>query len=261
MRSGPMHPHARRRRFAVGALPVLAPRSKRRSSSPASWSPASVDVILHAYATTADFRFLLYKPISCRQHQGGESAVDGRGWQHIEYVIGFNIDRRVYDVLRCMPTVPGAIGAFRRAALEQVGGVSSDTLAEDTDLTIALCRAGWAWSIKRTRAPGRRRQRGCSSYGASGTGGATEPCSRCGSTVERCSVAPRLLRSCRADQPGPIPGAPAAARASHRCATHLWAAVPRPGAPNDSTSLRWVRASSWMSEVKTRTSSGRAASN
>ncbi len=64
-------------------------------------------------------------------------------WQHIEYVVGFNLDRRMFDVLRCMPTVPGAVGAFRRQALAGVGGVSDDTLAEDTDLTMALCRAGW----------------------------------------------------------------------------------------------------------------------
>ena len=64
-------------------------------------------------------------------------------WQHIEYVIGFNVDRRVYDLLSCMPTVPGAVGAFRRDVLLQVGGVSDDTLAEDTDLTMAVCRGGW----------------------------------------------------------------------------------------------------------------------
>jgi cellulose synthase/poly-beta-1,6-N-acetylglucosamine synthase-like glycosyltransferase/peptidoglycan/xylan/chitin deacetylase (PgdA/CDA1 family) len=64
-------------------------------------------------------------------------------WQHIEYVIGFNLDRRLYEILGCMPTVPGAIGAFRREALAQVGGVSDETLAEDTDVTMALCRAGW----------------------------------------------------------------------------------------------------------------------
>ena len=64
-------------------------------------------------------------------------------WQHIEYVVGFNLDRRLYDLAGCMPTVPGAIGAFRRAALDQVGGVSDDTLAEDTDLTMAILRAGW----------------------------------------------------------------------------------------------------------------------
>ncbi|MFF0430246.1 bifunctional polysaccharide deacetylase/glycosyltransferase family 2 protein [Streptomyces sp. NPDC004520] len=73
---------------------------------------------------------------------GNRQGVLGR-WQHLEYVIGFNLDRRMYDVLECMPTVPGAIGAFRRDALAGVGGVSEDTLAEDTDLTMALCRAGW----------------------------------------------------------------------------------------------------------------------
>ncbi|TRV81567.1 glycosyltransferase [Streptomyces sp. 130] len=64
-------------------------------------------------------------------------------WQHIEYVMGFNLDRRMYDVLRCMPTIPGAVGAFRREALERVGGISEDTLAEDTDVTMALHRDGW----------------------------------------------------------------------------------------------------------------------
>ncbi|MGH3625013.1 MAG: bifunctional polysaccharide deacetylase/glycosyltransferase family 2 protein [Sciscionella sp.] len=64
-------------------------------------------------------------------------------WQHIEYVIGFNIDRRVYDLLGCMPTVPGAVGAYRRSTLVDVGGLSEDTLAEDTDLTMAICRGGW----------------------------------------------------------------------------------------------------------------------
>jgi cellulose synthase/poly-beta-1,6-N-acetylglucosamine synthase-like glycosyltransferase/peptidoglycan/xylan/chitin deacetylase (PgdA/CDA1 family) len=73
---------------------------------------------------------------------GNRRRLLGR-WQHIEYVMGFNLDRRLYDVLQCMPTVPGAIGAFRRSALQAVGGVSGATLAEDTDLTIALGRAGW----------------------------------------------------------------------------------------------------------------------
>ena len=78
----------------------------------------------------------------------GNTKVANRGgmlgaWQHIEYVVGFNLDRRLFDVAECMPTVPGAIGAFRRDALAGVGGVSDDTLAEDTDLTMALCRNGW----------------------------------------------------------------------------------------------------------------------
>ncbi|MFL5908320.1 MAG: bifunctional polysaccharide deacetylase/glycosyltransferase family 2 protein [Solirubrobacterales bacterium] len=64
-------------------------------------------------------------------------------WQHIDYVTGFNLDRRIYDLLGCMPTVPGAVGAFRKAPLLEIGGFSSDTLAEDTDVTIALSRRGW----------------------------------------------------------------------------------------------------------------------
>ncbi|MCD0481435.1 bifunctional polysaccharide deacetylase/glycosyltransferase family 2 protein [Streptacidiphilus sp. ASG 303] len=64
-------------------------------------------------------------------------------WQHIEYVMGFNLDRRMYDVLGCIPTIPGAVGAYRRSALAGVGGMSDDTLAEDTDVTMALHRAGW----------------------------------------------------------------------------------------------------------------------
>lgn len=73
---------------------------------------------------------------------GNRRGLLGR-WQHLEYVFGFNLDRRMFEVLECMPTVPGAIGAFRRDALLGVGGVSEDTLAEDTDLTVAVWRAGW----------------------------------------------------------------------------------------------------------------------
>jgi cellulose synthase/poly-beta-1,6-N-acetylglucosamine synthase-like glycosyltransferase/peptidoglycan/xylan/chitin deacetylase (PgdA/CDA1 family) len=85
------------------------------------------------------------------------------GQQHLEYVMGFNLDRRMYDMLGIMPTVPGAIGAFRRAALVGVGGVSHDTLAEDTDLTMALCRTPWRIvyapdAIAWTEAPGSLRQ-------------------------------------------------------------------------------------------------------
>jgi cellulose synthase/poly-beta-1,6-N-acetylglucosamine synthase-like glycosyltransferase/peptidoglycan/xylan/chitin deacetylase (PgdA/CDA1 family) len=73
---------------------------------------------------------------------GNRRTLLGR-WQHIEYVIGFNLDRRMYDAFGCIPTIPGALGAFRRAALLDVGGLSTDTLAEDTDLTMAIHRAGW----------------------------------------------------------------------------------------------------------------------
>ena len=64
-------------------------------------------------------------------------------WQHIEYVTGFNIDRRAYCDMNAITVVPGAIGAWRRSAVIPLGGYSGRTLAEDCDLTIAVVRAGW----------------------------------------------------------------------------------------------------------------------
>ncbi len=92
---------------------------------------------------------------------GNRQGLLGR-WQHLEYCAGSNLDRQILHALRCIPTVPGAVGAFRRTAITDVGGVSDDTLAEDTDLTMAVTRAGWrvayrpqakAW----TEAPGNLR--------------------------------------------------------------------------------------------------------
>ncbi|MFD3925911.1 bifunctional polysaccharide deacetylase/glycosyltransferase family 2 protein [Streptomyces sp. NPDC058614] len=93
---------------------------------------------------------------------GNRNTIIG-AWQHIEYVMGFNLDRRMYDLLRCMPTIPGAIGAFRRDAVLEVGGMSEDTLAEDTDITIAMHRGGWRvvyqeHAIAWTEAPGSLKQ-------------------------------------------------------------------------------------------------------
>jgi cellulose synthase/poly-beta-1,6-N-acetylglucosamine synthase-like glycosyltransferase/peptidoglycan/xylan/chitin deacetylase (PgdA/CDA1 family) len=72
---------------------------------------------------------------------GNRSGLLGR-WQHIEYVMGFNLDRRLYEILQSTPTVPGAIGAFRRSVLIELGGVPGQTLAEDTDLTLSIGRLG-----------------------------------------------------------------------------------------------------------------------
>ncbi|GAC1611059.1 MAG: glycosyltransferase [Mycobacteriales bacterium] len=73
---------------------------------------------------------------------GNRRGLLGR-WQHLEYVSGFNLDRRLLDLLQCITTVPGAAGAFRRQALTDAGGLSTDTLAEDTDITMAILRAGY----------------------------------------------------------------------------------------------------------------------
>lgn len=64
-------------------------------------------------------------------------------WQALEYITSQNFDRRAYDLMNCITVVPGAVGAWRRIAIEQVGGYTHDTLAEDTDLTWKIRRAGW----------------------------------------------------------------------------------------------------------------------
>lgn len=64
-------------------------------------------------------------------------------WQAVEYVTAQNLERRALTQFDAITVVPGAVGAWRRAALDAVGGYPVDTLAEDQDLTIAIQRAGW----------------------------------------------------------------------------------------------------------------------
>ena len=58
--------------------------------------------------------------------------------QSLEYTCGFNLDRRAYTRWNCITVVPGAISAIRKSAIDQAGGLSLQTLAEDTDLTLTL---------------------------------------------------------------------------------------------------------------------------
>ena len=64
-------------------------------------------------------------------------------WQALEYVTAQNLERRALTALGAVTVVPGAVGAWRRSALDALGGYPGDTLAEDQDLTIAVQRAGW----------------------------------------------------------------------------------------------------------------------
>lgn len=63
-------------------------------------------------------------------------------WQHIEYVTGFNMEKRTFDKLNCVTVVPGAIGAWRKKNIEELGYFTSETLAEDTDMTLSIQRQG-----------------------------------------------------------------------------------------------------------------------
>jgi cellulose synthase/poly-beta-1,6-N-acetylglucosamine synthase-like glycosyltransferase/peptidoglycan/xylan/chitin deacetylase (PgdA/CDA1 family)/spore germination protein YaaH len=64
-------------------------------------------------------------------------------WQALEYITSQNMEKRAFDLLNCITVVPGALGAWRMAAIEAAGGITADTVAEDADLTIAIRRLGW----------------------------------------------------------------------------------------------------------------------
>ncbi|NHK30566.1 MAG: glycosyltransferase family 2 protein, partial [Asgard group archaeon] len=63
--------------------------------------------------------------------------------QAYEYVLDINLLRRSESVLGKITVVPGPLGAFRKSVLEEVGMYSSDTFAEDADLTMTILKAGY----------------------------------------------------------------------------------------------------------------------
>ncbi|EGC19667.1 glycosyltransferase [Prevotella multiformis] len=84
-------------------------------------------------------------------------------WQAIEYTTSQNFDRMAYSNINAVTVVPGAIGAFRKKALEAVGGFTTDTLAEDCDLTMSINEYGYVienenYAVAMTEAPETLRQ-------------------------------------------------------------------------------------------------------
>jgi cellulose synthase/poly-beta-1,6-N-acetylglucosamine synthase-like glycosyltransferase/peptidoglycan/xylan/chitin deacetylase (PgdA/CDA1 family) len=95
-------------------------------------------------------------------------------WQALEYITSQNFERRALNVLGAVSVVPGAIGAWRRAAVQEAGGYPTDTVAEDADLTMSLLEQGWkvvnedralAFTEAPTNARGLMRQRFRWSFG------------------------------------------------------------------------------------------------
>jgi len=95
-------------------------------------------------------------------------------WQALEYITSQNFERRALNVLGAVSVVPGAIGAWRTAAVQQAGGYHNDTVAEDADLTMSLLENSWqvvnedralAFTEAPTNANGLMRQRFRWSFG------------------------------------------------------------------------------------------------
>ena len=65
-------------------------------------------------------------------------------WQALEYITSQNFERRALDLFDVVMVVPGAIGAWRTAAVRAGGGYHPDTVAEDADLTMNLLEQGYS---------------------------------------------------------------------------------------------------------------------
>jgi glycosyltransferase involved in cell wall biosynthesis len=64
-------------------------------------------------------------------------------WQSIEYITSQNFDRKGFAYLNAITVIPGAIGAFKKEAIIEAGGFTTDTLAEDCDITMRIIKAGY----------------------------------------------------------------------------------------------------------------------
>ena len=64
--------------------------------------------------------------------------------QALEYITSQNLDRRAFAALNCITVVPGAVGAWRLDLINQAGGFTALTLAEDADLTFSIRKLGYS---------------------------------------------------------------------------------------------------------------------
>jgi poly-beta-1,6-N-acetyl-D-glucosamine synthase len=63
--------------------------------------------------------------------------------QALEYIEGLNMARSAQSYINLVNIIPGPIGLFRKSAVEEAGYYSSDTFAEDADMTLKLLANGW----------------------------------------------------------------------------------------------------------------------
>ena len=79
-------------------------------------------------------------------------------WQSLEYISGICVTRLAEGAMGAIAIVPGACSAWNRDALECIGGLSEDTLAEDADATLQLHQLGYSvlqenYAVAYTEAP------------------------------------------------------------------------------------------------------------
>ena len=83
--------------------------------------------------------------------------------QALEYIEGLNMARSAQSYVKLVNIIPGPIGLFRKQAIIDAGYYSSETFAEDADLTLKILARGWKIyyepkSISFTEAPEKLQQ-------------------------------------------------------------------------------------------------------
>jgi len=63
--------------------------------------------------------------------------------QSYEYVISFELGRRVRNLMNVLVIIPGAFGAFRKEMAQKTGLYDKDTITEDFDLTVKVFKTGY----------------------------------------------------------------------------------------------------------------------
>jgi cellulose synthase/poly-beta-1,6-N-acetylglucosamine synthase-like glycosyltransferase len=63
--------------------------------------------------------------------------------QALEYLEGLNMARSAQSSIKLVNIIPGPIGLFRKKAIISAGFYTSDTFAEDADLTLRILSKGW----------------------------------------------------------------------------------------------------------------------
>ena len=64
-------------------------------------------------------------------------------WQSLEYMSGICITRMAEGLVGAITIAPGACAAWRKRSVVEAGGYSSQTLAEDCDLTLSIHQLGY----------------------------------------------------------------------------------------------------------------------
>ena len=178
---------------------------RTRASPPPSttvFAHARYDIVVMMDGDTVfepDTVHQLVQPFADPARRRGRGQRQGRQPQHPHRRLAAH---RVRDGLQPRPAHvrPAALHAHhprRRSAPSaatpslHTGGMSEDTLAEDTDVTIALQRAAGGSCTPSTPSPGPKRRAPCVSCGGSATAGATARCRPSGSIAGPSSTAGR----------------------------------------------------------------------